>query len=103
MSIPHFVIKAVRSAAAAAHDRTEAPECMPMEPLWNDWRKFVTHNHDRHHIDELDRDCDTNIEERAQDPVDVWRTISRQFAERQQNRRNEWISLRISEVMAAIG
>jgi transposase len=65
-----------------------APECMPMESLWNDWRKQVTHNHDRLHIDELERDSDYYFEERAEDPVGVLRTISSPFAERRQNRKN---------------
>lgn len=65
-----------------------AAECMPMESLWNDWRKHVTHNQDRLHIDELERDSDYYFEERAEDPVGVLRTISSPFAERRQNRKN---------------
>jgi transposase len=65
-----------------------APECMPMESFWNDWRKHVTHNHDRLHIEELERDSDCYFEERAEDPVGVLQTISSPFAKRRQNRKN---------------
>ncbi len=46
-----------------------SPDCMPMEQLWNDWRKQVTHNHDRLHIEELEGDSDHYFEERARGPT----------------------------------
>ncbi len=64
-----------------------SPDCMPMEDLWNDWRKQVTHNHDRRHIEELEGDSDNYFEERAQDPAGVLRTIGSPFAKRRQNRK----------------
>jgi hypothetical protein len=63
------------------------PECMPMERLWNDWRKQVTHNHDRLHIKDLEGDSDHYFAERAQDPVGVLRTISSPYAKQRQNHR----------------
>jgi hypothetical protein len=63
------------------------PYCMPMEQLWNDWRKHVTHNHDRLHIEELEGDSDHYFEERARDPAGVLRTISSPYAQRRQNRK----------------
>jgi hypothetical protein len=63
------------------------PGCMPMERLWNDWRKQVTHNHDRLRIEELEGDSDHYFEERAQDPAGVLRTISSPYARRRENRK----------------
>jgi DDE superfamily endonuclease len=64
-----------------------SPDCMPMEQLWNDWRKQVTHNHDRLHIEELEGDSDHYFEERAQGPTGVLRTISSPYAKRRENRK----------------
>jgi transposase len=64
-----------------------SPDCMPMEQLWNDWRKHVTHNHDRRRIEELEGDSDRYFEDRARDPSGVLRTISSPFANRRQNRK----------------
>jgi transposase len=63
------------------------PDGMPMEQLWNDWRKQVTHNHDRLHIEELEGDSDHYFEKRAQDPAGVLRTISSPYAKRRENRK----------------
>ncbi len=64
------------------------PKCMPMEQLWNDWRKQVTHNHDRLRIEELEGDSDHYFKERAQDPAGVLQTISSPYATRRQNHKN---------------
>jgi hypothetical protein len=66
---------------------TYEPKCMPMEQLWNDWRKQVTHNHDRIRIRELEDDSDHYFEDRAKDPAGVLRTISSPYAKRRENRR----------------
>lgn len=59
------------------------PECMPMEPLWNDWRDHVTHNHDRLTLAELEGDSDYYFSRRKRNPQAVLRTIGSPFAKRQ--------------------
>ncbi len=59
-----------------------APECNPMELLWNDWRDNVTHNHDRSQISKLEYDSDRYFECRARDPNGVLRTLGSPFERR---------------------
>ncbi len=57
-----------------------APECMPMELFWNDWRDHVTHNHDRETIIDLEKDSDRYFVWCAKHPQAVLRTIGSPFA-----------------------
>ena len=63
------------------------PKCMPMEQLWNDWRKHVTHNPSRLFTEELEGDSDHYFEERARDSAGILPTISSPYAQRRQNRK----------------
>jgi transposase len=63
------------------------PKCMPMEQLGNDWRKHVTHNHDRLRIEEREDDSDHYFQKRAEDPARVLRTISSPDAQGRENRK----------------
>lgn len=65
-----------------------APECMPMEQLWNDWRDQVTHNHERLKISELEGDSDRYFSQCARHPDKVLRLIGSPFAKRRQNHKN---------------
>lgn len=62
-----------------------APECMPMEHLWNDWRDNVTHNHDRDQIQELTADSDRYFARCKRNPQRVLHTIGSPFARRQEH------------------
>ena len=57
-----------------------APECMPMELFWNDWRDHVTHNHERETIFDLERDSDRYFAWCAKHPQAVLHTIGSPFA-----------------------
>ena len=62
-----------------------APECMPMEQLWNDWRNQVTHNHDRAQIKQLAADSDMYFARCKRNPQRVLHTLGSPFARRQRN------------------
>ncbi len=57
-----------------------APDCMPMELFWNDWRDHVTHNHARENIIDLESDSDRYFAWCAKHPQAVLRTIGSPFA-----------------------
>lgn len=61
-----------------------APECMPIERLWNDWRDNVTHNHDRDDIHALEADSDRYFARCNRHPQRVLHTIGSPFAHRSQ-------------------
>lgn len=63
-----------------------APECMPMEQLWNDWRDNVTHNHERSQINKLAADSDGYFARCTRNPQRVLHTIGSPFANRQRNK-----------------
>lgn len=65
-----------------------APECMPMERFWNDWRDNVTHNHDRDDIHALEADSDRYFARCKRHPQRVLRTISSPFARHCQRCKN---------------
>lgn len=64
-----------------------APECMPMEHFWEDWREHVTHNHERGDLDELKADSDRYFARKRRNPQSVLQTIGSPFAHRRQTRK----------------
>jgi transposase len=63
-----------------------APECLPMEHLWNDWRDNVTHNHERSQINQLAADSDGYFARCKRHPQRVLHTIGSPFAHHQRNK-----------------
>jgi transposase len=59
-----------------------SPECMPIETLWNDWRKKVTHNHDRSQIEQLEGDSDRYFKRRGRNRRGVLKTLGSPFQKR---------------------
>ena len=64
-----------------------SPECNPTELLWNDWRHYVTHDHDRSDIADLEHDSDGYFRCRARNKGSTLRTIGSPVYQRQ-NRKN---------------
>ena len=64
-----------------------SPECNPAELLWNDWRHYVTHDHDRSVITDLEQDSDRYFRRRARNKRVILRTIGSPFQKRR-NRKN---------------
>jgi hypothetical protein len=65
-----------------------APDCLPMELFWNDWRDHVTHNHGRERMLDLESDSDGYYEACRRHPEKVLRTLGSPFAHRRHNRKN---------------
>lgn len=64
-----------------------APECMPMEHFWEDWRDHVTNDHERSQLAQLRGDSDRHFARSRRNPRRVLQTLGSPFAHRRQTRR----------------